>query len=78
MPEVVENGVDGYLVEPGDVRAAAQHAIEILSRADRGREMGQRARVNARKKYCANDVIPLYEAYYRRVLEQSACGERLQ
>jgi len=66
------------LVEPGDVRAAAQHAIAILSRADRGREMGQRARVNARKKYCANDVIPLYEAYYRRILEQSARGERMQ
>ena len=70
VPEVVEHGVDGYLVEPGDVRAAAQHAVQILSRADRGREMGQRARKNARKKFCSNDVIPLYEAYYRRVLEQ--------
>jgi len=56
------------------VRAAARHAIEILSRADRGREMGRRARVNARKKYCANDVIPLYEAYYRRILEQSSAA----
>ncbi|MBZ5662366.1 MAG: N-acetyl-alpha-D-glucosaminyl L-malate synthase BshA, partial [Acidobacteriia bacterium] len=74
LPEVVEDGVDGYLVEPGDVRAAAEHAIEILSRADRGREMGQRARINARKKYCANDVIPHYEAYYRRVLEESSAA----
>ena len=30
--------------------------------------MGQTARINARKKYCANDVIPQYEAYYRQVL----------
>jgi hypothetical protein len=30
--------------------------------------MGQTARVNAKKKYCANDVIPLYEAYYRQVI----------
>ncbi len=29
--------------------------------------MGRTARVNAKKKYCANDVIPLYEAYYRQV-----------
>ena len=36
VPEVVEHGVDGYLVEPGDVTSAAQYAIEILSRADRG------------------------------------------
>jgi len=72
VPEVVEHGVDGYLVEPGDVKTAANHAIEILSRSDRGREMGQRARINARKKFCANDVIPAYEAYYQRVLEQSS------
>ena len=35
---------------------------------DRGRAMGQTARVNAKKKYCANDVIPIYEAYYRQVI----------
>ena len=70
VPEVVEDGVDGYLVEPGDVKSAAAHAIEILSRSDRGREMGQRARADAKKKFCANDVIPAYEAYYQRVLEQ--------
>jgi L-malate glycosyltransferase len=68
VPEVVEDGVDGYLVEPRDVAAAARHAIEILSRPDRGREMGRRARDDARRKYCANDVIPRYEAYYRQVL----------
>ncbi len=68
IPEVVEHAVDGYLVEPRDVAAAATFALEILTRADRGREMGQRARVNARKKYCANDIIPRYEAYYQKVL----------
>src|SRR5881398_2325279 len=71
MREVVEHGVDGYLVEPGDVQSAARYAIEILSRADRGREMGKKARVNAKKKFCANDVIPMYEAYYKRILSES-------
>jgi hypothetical protein len=33
--------------------------------------MGKLARVNAKKKFCANDVIPLYERYYERVLESS-------
>ena len=69
LPEVVTDGVDGYLVPPRDVAAAGKYAIEILSRPDRGREMGKRARVNARKKYCSNDVIPIYEAYYRSVIE---------
>jgi N-acetyl-alpha-D-glucosaminyl L-malate synthase BshA len=71
VPEVVEHGVDGYLVEPGEIEEAARYAIEILSRADRGREMGKIARINAKKKYCSKDVIPAYENYYRRVLDES-------
>ncbi len=74
LPEVVEHGVDGYLVEPRDVAAAAKFAIEILSRSDRGREMGQRARINARRKYCAEDIIPRYEAYYQRVIQKAGAA----
>jgi len=70
LPEVIENGIDGFLVEPGDVKLAAKYAIDLLSRADRGREMGQLARRNARRKFCANDVIPLYERYYEQVLAE--------
>ena len=68
IPEVVDHGVDGYLHEPRDVATAAGYALDVLSRSDRGRAMGQIARINAKKKYCANDVIPLYEAYYREVI----------
>jgi N-acetyl-alpha-D-glucosaminyl L-malate synthase BshA len=75
LPEVVEHGVDGYLVEPGDVKAAGEYAIEILSRADRGREMGHTARLNAKEKFCANDVIPRYERYYQRVLETAEAAK---
>ncbi len=74
VPEVLEHGVDGYLVEPGDVKEAARYAVDLLSRTDRGREMGKAARINAKKKFCANDVIPAYERYYQRVLEQSSAA----
>jgi N-acetyl-alpha-D-glucosaminyl L-malate synthase BshA len=69
MPEVVEHGVDGYLVAPRDVAAAAKFALQILTGPDRGREMGKLARINARKKYCASDIIPIYEAFYQQVLD---------
>jgi L-malate glycosyltransferase len=68
IPEVVTHGIDGYLFEPRDVASAAKYALEILTRADRGRAMGEMARVNARRQYCSNDIIPRYEAYYERVL----------
>jgi N-acetyl-alpha-D-glucosaminyl L-malate synthase BshA len=76
LPEVVEHGVDGYLVPPRDVAAAAKFAVDILSRADRGRSMGKQARINARKKYCANDIIPQYEAYYQKILNASSAAAR--
>lgn len=68
LPEVVTHGGDGYLVAPRDVEAAAKFALSILTLPDRGRLMGQQARVNARRKYCSNDVIPHYEAYYQKIL----------
>ena len=74
LPEVVTHGVDGFLVPPRDVAAAAQHAIELLSRADRGREMGIRARESATAHYCASKIIPLYESYYQQVLRSAAAA----
>lgn len=71
LPEVVAHGIDGYLFEPRDVAAGAQFALDILTRPDRGRMMGEMARANARRKYCSNDIIPLYERYYEKVLAAS-------
>jgi N-acetyl-alpha-D-glucosaminyl L-malate synthase BshA len=72
VPEVVTHGVDGYLVEPGDVAGAARYAIEILSVPERAREMGRKARESARARYCASKIIPMYEAFYRSVLERAS------
>ena len=38
--------------------------------------MGKIARIHAKKNYCANDVIPAYESYYKRVLAESGFSER--
>jgi L-malate glycosyltransferase len=76
LPEVVTHGVDGYLFEPRDVAVGAKYALDILTRPDRGRMMGEMARANARRKYCSNDIIPLYERYYEKVLNTSGALSR--
>src|SRR2546430_17306060 len=40
VPEVVEHGRDGFLVEPQDVANAARHAIDIPFCGDRRRGIG--------------------------------------
>ncbi|HEY6443337.1 MAG TPA: N-acetyl-alpha-D-glucosaminyl L-malate synthase BshA [Candidatus Acidoferrales bacterium] len=76
IAEVVTHGADGYLFEPRDVATAAKYALEILTRPDRGRAMGQMARKDARRQYCSNDIIPLYEAYYEKVLNSALPNAR--
>ena len=76
IPEVVTHGADGFLYEPRDVHTAAKYALDVLTRADHGREMGQMARANARSRYCANDIIPRYEAYYEKILNATGSAAR--
>jgi L-malate glycosyltransferase len=76
LPEVVKHGVDGYLFEPRDVHTAAKYVLDILTRPDRGRMMGEMARANARRSYCSNDIIPLYEAYYAKILNATGAAAR--
>jgi N-acetyl-alpha-D-glucosaminyl L-malate synthase BshA len=77
IPEVIKHGIDGYLFEPRDVRTAAKYSLDILTRPDRGRMMGEMARANARRKYCSNDIIPLYEAYYEKILNAAGAAARV-
>ena len=68
LPEVLTDGVEGFLVEPRDTVKMAERALTILSSDSRRREMGLRARAKARAQFCSTEIIPLYEQYYRKVL----------
>jgi L-malate glycosyltransferase len=69
IPEVIDDGVEGYLVPSHDVETMAERALAILTDADRREQMGRAARKRASTQFCSDKIIPLYEALYRRVLE---------
>jgi N-acetyl-alpha-D-glucosaminyl L-malate synthase BshA len=68
VPEVIRDGVDGYLVPPRDVRTMADRALQILSDPDLRETMGRAARDRALTEFCSVKIIPRYEALYRQVL----------
>lgn len=68
LPEVVTDGVEGYLVEPRDVSGMAARALEILGDETKRHDMGKRARATARARFCSSLIIPQYEEYYEKVL----------
>jgi N-acetyl-alpha-D-glucosaminyl L-malate synthase BshA len=71
VPEVIRDGVEGFLVEARDVQTMAARAVEILSNPERQAEMSRAARKRALRQFCSNNIIPLYEDLYRRVLSQA-------
>jgi N-acetyl-alpha-D-glucosaminyl L-malate synthase BshA len=69
VPEVLTDGVEGYLVEPRDVKAMAARSLEILTSPQRREQMGRAARQRALNQFCTGKIIPLYEALYQQVME---------
>ncbi|MFQ5776486.1 MAG: N-acetyl-alpha-D-glucosaminyl L-malate synthase BshA [Terriglobia bacterium] len=67
LRDLVHPGEDGCLVTPHDTGAMARCAIDLLSEPERLRQMGRRARENARARFCSTLIVPRYEAFYEQV-----------
>jgi L-malate glycosyltransferase len=72
VPEVIQHGKTGFLAEVGDVDRMARYAIELLSDREKLEDMGVSARASAQARFCASKIIPMYENYYREVLERAS------
>ena len=72
LPEVIRDGVEGFLVPPRDVETMGKRALEILADPDRQAAMGEAARARAQDRFCASKIIPRYEQLYRDVLGKSS------
>jgi N-acetyl-alpha-D-glucosaminyl L-malate synthase BshA len=72
VPEVIQHGVSGYMADVGDVATMARLATELLSDSSRLKQMGEQARNEARARFCASKIIPIYEEFYRKVLERAS------
>jgi len=69
LPEVVKSGENGFLCEVGDVEGMAARAIEILS-GPNGALFKSKARQSAVELFDSEKIIPRYEAYYEKILQQ--------
>ncbi|HVG24302.1 MAG TPA: N-acetyl-alpha-D-glucosaminyl L-malate synthase BshA [Thermoanaerobaculia bacterium] len=64
LPEVVADGLTGFLLPVGDVDAMAERAIEVLSDDALRRRMGQRARELAVENFDEEKIVPRYRELY--------------
>jgi N-acetyl-alpha-D-glucosaminyl L-malate synthase BshA len=68
LPEIIEDGVTGFLCDANDADGMADRAVAILEDPARRASIGRAASAHARATYCVDKIVPLYENYYREVL----------
>lgn len=67
VPELVENGRAGLLVEPGDASALAVAIHRLAADAPLRRQLGQAAREIAAREFSIDQMVRQYADFYRRV-----------
>ncbi|MCQ4253831.1 glycosyltransferase [Stutzerimonas stutzeri] len=65
LPELIEDGVDGYLAEPGDIAAVAAHLRQLCQNPQRILDMGEAGRRTARGHDLSRLCRQLERAYVR-------------
>lgn len=69
IPEIVEDGITGLLVPPGDARALAEALRELYANPGRARSMGRAGREKAEREYSPDRyrqrLLALYEEAVR-------------
>ena len=70
LPELNVEGVTGFLCEPGDVEGMAKKSIYVLQDNERLNQFKDNALARA-KEFDLSLILPVYESYYREVIERT-------
>lgn len=68
LPEIIEDGVTGFVCPPADVEGMAERAVALLTDPILHARVAASASSLVRTTYCTDRIVPAYEAAYRRVL----------
>jgi glycosyltransferase involved in cell wall biosynthesis len=67
IPEIVRNGENGYLLEPGDVNGIADAAISLLTDSGKAREFGQAGRERILSHFSIENMVKGNLAVYSQL-----------
>lgn len=69
IPELIEDGVTGRLVPPGDSKRLAEVIIAMLADEKAGKAMADRARIKVEQRYSLERMICRYATLFSSLLE---------
>ena len=70
IPDLVEHGVNGYLVRPGSVEDLKESLLKILNNPSLARKMGQAGRQRIKSEFDALAMVDAIERVYRHLLSR--------
>ena len=68
LPELIKHNETGFIAEIGDVDRMAKYALELLSNEKKYKLFSENSRQRAVNKFDKSKVVPLYEQYYKEIL----------
>ncbi|MEO8070107.1 MAG: N-acetyl-alpha-D-glucosaminyl L-malate synthase BshA [Acidobacteriota bacterium] len=68
LPEVITDGVTGFLCDPEDLEGMARRGIEVLTSWSMRARIGAAAAADVRRRFSTDIIVPQYEAFYEEVL----------
>ena len=68
VPDVVRDGIDGYLVEPGDVDAMAARLADLAADPPLRHRMGEAGRASVHERYSVDRLLDDVDRLYRELL----------
>jgi glycosyltransferase involved in cell wall biosynthesis len=74
IPEVIEDGVTGYLVAPGAAEELARRIGELCRDSELRRLMGQAARHRVETQFSREMMVHRTAAFYQKVIGRSSQG----
>ncbi|MEK5138893.1 N-acetyl-alpha-D-glucosaminyl L-malate synthase BshA [Priestia sp. FSL W8-0001] len=70
IPEVIEDGVTGYICELGDVETAASKAVQLLSDQQLHQQISRGALQAVNQKFHSTEIVNQYEQLYYNLLQR--------
>lgn len=74
--ELIEDGVTGFLVPPGDPAALAERVICLLKEPSLAASMGERGRQKVEREFTVERMAGQFQALYRELLREKQGGVR--
>ena len=68
LPEVITHDQTGLLHDPDALAGMAASAIHLLTDTDRHQRIATAGWRAVHERFCADEIVPRYEAYYEEVM----------